>query len=164
MTPACRRIYNIHSLSHYSTHPSLLSRATRLVASTQTTSLKASITRTQGRSFTASTDPKASRNPAEHVVVLGGGITGLATAFHLSRRIPQAEITLVESQGRIGGWIRSERVEFGLGKGHMVLEAGPRTLRPRSQALLELVRAHPAHYETTTHPLDRSTSLASNPT
>jgi len=164
MTSACHRIYNTRSLSHYLTHSSPLSRPTRLVASTQRTSPKSSITRNQGRSFVNSTYPDSFKNPTEHVVVLGGGITGLATAFHLSRRIPQAKITLVENQDRVGGWMRSERIELGSGKGHMVLEAGPRTLRPRSQALLELVRPHFPCYETTSNPSNRSTSLASNPT
>jgi len=164
MTPACHRTHNIRSLSHYLIRSSPLSRATHHVASTQTTGVKPSITRNQGRSFATSTDPEAPRDPTKHVVVLGGGITGLATAFHLSRRIPQAEITLVDSQDRVGGWIRSERVELGHGKGHMVLEAGPRTLRPRSQALLELVRPNSPRYETNSKPSNRSTSLVSNPT
>ena len=153
MTPACHRIYNIRSLSRYLTHSPPIFRATCLVASTQTTSLKWSTARTQGRSFTDSTGPEAPRNPTEHVVVLGGGITGLATAFHLSRRIPQAKITLIENQDRVGGWIRSERVELGPGKGHIVLEAGPRTLRPHSQALLELVHPHSPRYEITSNTL-----------
>lgn len=164
MTPACHKVYDTHSLSHYLTSPPPLSRATRVFASPQTTSLKLSVSRSQRRTFVNSTGSKASKNPTEHVVVLGGGITGLATAFHLTRRIPQAKITLVENQDRVGGWIRSERVELGPGKGHMVLEAGPRTLRPSSQALLELVRPHFPRHKTTSNASNRSTSLASNPT
>jgi hypothetical protein len=158
MTPACHSTYNIRPLFHYLIHSSPLSRATH------TTGVKSSITRNQGQSFANFTGPEAPRDPAEHVVVLGAGITGLATAFHLSRRIPQAEITLVENQDRVGGWMRSERVELGQGKGHMVLEAGPRTLLPRSQALLELVRPTSPCYETNSNPSTRSTSLVSNPT
>ena len=162
MTSACYSTHNIRSSSHYLIHSSPRSRATHRVASTQTTSVNSSITRSQGRSFAISSDPGAPREPNEHVVVLGGGITGLATAFHLSRRIPQAEITLVENQDRVGGWMKSERIELGQGKGHMVLEAGPRTLLPRSQALLELVRPHSHLHETDSNPSNRSTSLASN--
>ena len=158
MTSACHSTHNIRSLSHYLIHSSPRSRAT------QTTRFQSSITRSQGRSFAISSDPGALRDPNEHVVVLGGGITGLATAFHLSRRIPQAKITLVENQDRVGGWMRSERVELGQGKGHMVLEAGPRTLLPRSQALLELVRPHSRCHETDSNLSNRSISLASNPT
>src|SRR5258706_4684794 len=164
MTSACHSIHNIRSLSHHLIHSAPRSHATFRVASTQTTSVKSSITRTQGRSLAISTDSGAHKDPNEHVVVLGGGISGLATAFHLSRRIPQAKITLVENQDRVGGWMQSERVELGQGKGHMVLEAGPRTLLPRSQALLELVRPQSRRHETDSNPSNRSTSLASNPT
>jgi NADPH-dependent 2,4-dienoyl-CoA reductase/sulfur reductase-like enzyme len=164
MTPACHRFYNRRSVSHFLTLSSPRSPSTRLVASTQTTSFNSSITGTQRRFSANSTDHVAPRNPAEHVVVLGGGITGLAAAFYLTRCIPQARITLIEHQDRVGGWVRSERIEMGPGKGHMVLEAGPRTLRPRSQALLELVRPHSFRYETTSNPSDRSTSLDSNAT
>ena len=164
MTPACHSTHNIRFFSHYFIHAYPRSRATHHVASTRTTSVKSLITRTHGRTFANYTGPEAPRDPNEHVVVLGGGITGLTTAFHLSRRIPQAKITLVENQDRVGGWMQSERVELGQGKGHIVLEAGPRTLLPRSQALLELVRPRPRRYETDSNPSNRSISLASNPT
>jgi oxygen-dependent protoporphyrinogen oxidase len=77
-----------------------------------------------------------------HIAVLGGGLTGLVAAFHLSRRFPAAQITLLERENRLGGWVRSERVSVRDGSttlGSVVLEAGPRTLRPNSKALLELV-------------------------
>ena len=47
----------------------------------------------------------------QHVVVLGGGITGLSAAFYLARKHPTVQITLVEKSSRFGGWVRSERVE-----------------------------------------------------
>jgi oxygen-dependent protoporphyrinogen oxidase len=72
--------------------------------------------------------------------VLGGGISGLATAFHLARRIPTsypAKIILIEKSNRLGGWIQSDNVDV---QGNsVVLESGPRTLRPRSLEMLELV-------------------------
>lgn len=73
----------------------------------------------------------------QHFVVLGGGITGLSSAFHLSRRFPDARITIVEKEDRLGGWIKSERVSVHTSS--IVLEAGPRTLRPVDKAILELV-------------------------
>lgn len=78
-----------------------------------------------------------------HIAILGGGITGLSSAFYLSRRFPNSLITLLEKSSRLGGWIRSERVQVQDGNGtpaSVVLEYGPRTLRPNSKALLELVR------------------------
>ena len=78
-----------------------------------------------------------------HVVILGGGITGLSAAFHLACKQPNVQITLVEKSARFGGWIRSERVEVhdaDGNRGNVLLEAGPRTIRPNSKSILELVR------------------------
>lgn len=83
----------------------------------------------------------SSRN--HHVVVLGGGITGLSVAFYLARKHPTVQITLVEKNIRFGGWVRSERVEVrdNLGnRARVLLEAGPRTIRPNAKSILELVR------------------------
>ncbi|EPQ52278.1 Protoporphyrinogen oxidase [Gloeophyllum trabeum ATCC 11539] len=80
--------------------------------------------------------------PPTHIAILGGGLTGLSAAFHLARRFPSTPITLLEKEHRFGGWVRSERVEVADGQRRresMVLEAGPRTLRPRSMAVLELI-------------------------
>ncbi|KAF8531090.1 hypothetical protein JB92DRAFT_2692891 [Gautieria morchelliformis] len=78
------------------------------------------------------------------VTILGGGITGLSAAFHLSRKFPSTRITLLEKSNRLGGWVHSKRVQFDIPGGDIgsaVLELGPRTLRPQSKALLEM-----AHY------------------
>lgn len=80
--------------------------------------------------------------PPSHIAILGGGLTGLSSAFHLSRRFPSASITLVEKEPRFGGWVRSERVRVKDKQGNVasfVLEAGPRTLRPNAKSVLELV-------------------------
>jgi protoporphyrinogen/coproporphyrinogen III oxidase len=78
-----------------------------------------------------------------HVVILGGGITGLSAAFHLARKHPTVQITLIEKSARFGGWVRSERVDVRDShgnRGSLILEAGPRTIRPNSKSILELVR------------------------
>jgi protoporphyrinogen/coproporphyrinogen III oxidase len=78
-----------------------------------------------------------------HIAVLGGGITGLSSVFHLSRRFPGAFITLFEKNSSLGGWVSSERVEVRDANGNsaeIVLESGPRTLRPNAKSILELVR------------------------
>lgn len=80
--------------------------------------------------------------PPSHIAILGGGLSGLSSAFHLSRRYPKSLITLLEKQPRYGGWARSERVDIKDQLGNtasVVLEAGPRTLRPNAKSLLELV-------------------------
>jgi hypothetical protein len=57
------------------------------------------------------------------------------------------QITLVEKSTRFGGWVRSERVEVcdsHGNRGRVLLEAGPRTIRPNAKSILELVRRVPA--------------------
>ena len=73
------------------------------------------------------------------VAVLGGGITGLATAFELSRKLPDAKITIYEAAKKLGGWMDSEIVP--VGDGEVVFEWGPRTLRhtPEGGATVHLV-------------------------
>ncbi|KAI8906531.1 Protoporphyrinogen oxidase [Powellomyces hirtus] len=70
-------------------------------------------------------------------VVLGGGITGLSTAWHLSRLAPKAsKITLVEKTSHLGGWVHT-KLQHG-----QIFELGPRTLRPvgdAGRATLEMV-------------------------
>lgn len=74
----------------------------------------------------------ASTSKAHHeasdIAVLGGGITGLASAHYLSRSLPDAKITLFEASSRLGGWLHSKSVD--VGTGNVVFEQGPRNLRP----------------------------------
>jgi oxygen-dependent protoporphyrinogen oxidase len=65
---------------------------------------------------------------ATDIAVLGGGITGLASAYYLSRSLPHAKITLLEASSRLGGWLHSQSVD--VGTGNVVFEQGPRNLRP----------------------------------
>lgn len=76
-------------------------------------------------------------------MILGGGITGLSAAYHLSRGSKDTRITLLESSTRLGGWLDSDRVDVHSAESSasLVLEAGPRTLRPNSKAMMELVRS-----------------------
>src|SRR5689334_1812372 len=37
------------------------------------------------------------------VAVIGGGISGLAAAYRLTQLLPQAELSLFEASGRLGG-------------------------------------------------------------
>uniref|UniRef100_I3M7X4 Amine oxidase n=1 Tax=Ictidomys tridecemlineatus TaxID=43179 RepID=I3M7X4_ICTTR len=59
------------------------------------------------------------------VVVLGGGISGLAASYHLSQAPRPPKVVLVEGSKRLGGWIRSIR-----GPGGAIFELGPRGIRP----------------------------------
>ncbi|XP_044527899.1 protoporphyrinogen oxidase isoform X2 [Gracilinanus agilis] len=62
------------------------------------------------------------------VVVLGGGISGLAACYHLSRAPRSPKVVLIEASQRLGGWIRSVRREDGA-----VFELGPRGIRPAGE-------------------------------
>jgi oxygen-dependent protoporphyrinogen oxidase len=81
------------------------------------------------------------------VAVLGGGISGLTTAYYLSKLLPQgAKIVLLEGSHRLGGWLESNRVNPGhhglsqqfpsssdaemTDETKVLFESGPRTLRP----------------------------------
>ncbi|MBI2742842.1 MAG: protoporphyrinogen oxidase [Chlamydiales bacterium] len=67
------------------------------------------------------------------VIVLGGGISGLAAAWYLSQTC-ECEITLIEKQPRIGGFLRTD-VHDGF-----QFEKGPRIFKTsRSEALLRLI-------------------------
>ena len=62
------------------------------------------------------------------IAVLGGGITGLTSAFTLSRSLPQDayRIVLIESQSRLGGHVHSNREP----STSALYEWGPRSIRP----------------------------------
>ena len=72
--------------------------------------------------------PSNTDHEATDIAVLGGGITGLATAYYITKSLPNAKVTLFEASSRLGGWLDSQSVDVGTGK--VVFEQGPRTLRP----------------------------------
>ncbi len=61
------------------------------------------------------------------IVVVGGGIAGLAAARRLETLAPEAEIVLVEKEERLGGKIRTEHV------GELVIEAAPDSFLSRKE-------------------------------
>ena len=63
------------------------------------------------------------------IVVLGGGISGLAAAWRVATSVQGANVTLLEGGERTGGWIRSYRSSNGA-----ILEAGPRSIRVTGNA------------------------------
>ncbi len=73
-----------------------------------------------------------------HILVVGGGISGLTAAYQLQRLARQSQthfkITLVESDRRLGGKILTDRTD------NMVIEAGPDSFLSSKPAALELCR------------------------
>ena len=74
---------------------------------------------------------------------VGGGISGLASAWHLTRVLPPSTpITVFEASSRTGGWVKSVRVQRP--GGSVLVETGPHLLRVNAAsgyAGLELVKA-----------------------
>ncbi|KAF2227917.1 hypothetical protein BDZ85DRAFT_255101 [Elsinoe ampelina] len=74
----------------------------------------------------------------EDVAIIGGGITGLACAYYVTKHYPAAKITLYEKSPRFGGWLLSERIPVDDEGGTVLFEAGPRSLRPLGNGALAL--------------------------
>ncbi|CAK7217691.1 oxygen-dependent protoporphyrinogen oxidase [Sporothrix eucalyptigena] len=87
--------------------------------------------------------------PPKRVAVVGGGLTGLATAHYLSYLLPAtSQIVLYEGSGRTGGWIDSGKAEGTeeLPLEEATFEGGARMVAPQRSAvrfddllLLELI-------------------------
>ncbi len=69
------------------------------------------------------------------VVVVGGGISGLATAYFLNKSAPELSITVVEKDERLGGKIQTERAQG------CVIEAGPDAMLTQKPWALDLCKA-----------------------
>ncbi len=67
------------------------------------------------------------------VVVVGGGISGLACAYFLTRKDPSASVSLLEP-GPLGGVVRTERT------GGFVIESGPDSFISQKPAGLQLCK------------------------
>lgn len=66
------------------------------------------------------------------IVIIGGGISGLSTAYYLAKGGYGS--TIVESRGRLGGVIQTEHVDG------CIIEAGPDSFLSAKPAALELIR------------------------
>src|SRR5688500_9795954 len=71
-------------------------------------------------------------SPKPDVLVIGGGITGLAAAYELSRRGRRPLV--LEAAPRAGGLIRTERAQG------FTIEAGPDSVLASKPAALDLAR------------------------
>src|SRR5215218_6658566 len=67
-----------------------------------------------------------------HVVIIGGGISGLAAAHRLTELNPSAQVTILEASSRLGGTIQTEH------RDGFLLERGPDSFiseKPQALAL-----------------------------
>ena len=69
-----------------------------------------------------------------HVVIIGGGIAGLAAMEQLSTESPALRVTLLEARERVGGHIRTDREEG------FIMEAGPDVFLAAKPAAVALCR------------------------
>lgn len=70
------------------------------------------------------------------IVIIGGGIAGLSAAYYATKKLPDAQITLLESSDRWGGKITTDRANFD--DGQFIIEGGPDTFlatKPYATAL-----------------------------
>ncbi len=69
----------------------------------------------------------------QRIIVIGAGITGLATAWYLKKRFGgEAQVTVLEQSHRAGGWIQTSFREG------FLFEQGPRSCRPKGKGFYTL--------------------------
>ncbi|KAG0329073.1 hypothetical protein BG000_000214 [Podila horticola] len=104
-------------------------------------------------------------SPRTHIAILGGGISGLSTAWYLSKAAPATvSISLIEAANRTGGWLHSDRVQDPRHpESSILLERGPRSLRPQGISglnTLELVKT--LHLDSQLEPVPKTSPAAKN--
>ncbi|KAK8246866.1 hypothetical protein IWZ00DRAFT_495902 [Phyllosticta capitalensis] len=93
------------------------------------------------------TNETRAESTVRSIAVLGGGITGLATALFANQKFPGAKISLFEASDRVGGVIESLKINASGGR-EIICETGPRTLRantPRAIVTIDLINSLRKH-------------------
>ena len=57
---------------------------------------------------------------SQNFAVIGAGISGLSTAFYLSRSFPKCSVTVFEKNNHVGGWLNTQN--------HAISQAHSRTI------------------------------------
>ncbi|ROV97589.1 hypothetical protein VSDG_04576 [Cytospora chrysosperma] len=114
--------------THYSSFAPATATTARAILSTHSGHSRGSAASRSYATVSNSSSPK-------DIAVLGGGLTGLTTAYYLTRFHPEAKITLYESDARLGGWIDTEQIEVKTAEGEAAtisFERGARAVTPQS--------------------------------
>jgi len=74
-------------------------------------------------------------DPSRQVVIIGGGITGLAAAHRLRELDPRVQVTLIEASSRLGGVVDTQHVDG------FIVERGPDNFITNVPMALDLCRA-----------------------
>ncbi|UTT90370.1 hypothetical protein NDA17_005684 [Ustilago hordei] len=113
----------------------------------------ASLVHSRSRPLSTSTRLLAAASTGKkRMAVLGGGISGLTSAYRLAQQLPKDryDVVLFEHQDRLGGWIQSERIALqatgaaASSSTTALIEKGPRSIRPAGYSglmMLDLVRS-----------------------
>ena len=76
-----------------------------------------------------------------HVVIVGGGIAGLSTAWYLQQQPTQPlSITILEQSDRIGGKLRTDMVQLPDATEPLIIEGGPDSFIIQKPWALQLCR------------------------
>ncbi|MCL1631634.1 protoporphyrinogen oxidase [Sporolactobacillus sp. CPB3-1] len=71
----------------------------------------------------------------QKVIIIGAGISGLATACYMKQKLPKVQITVLEASDRIGGKIKT------IHRDGFIIECGPEGFLTRKPALTQLIKA-----------------------
>ncbi|KAK4048021.1 oxygen-dependent protoporphyrinogen oxidase [Microbotryomycetes sp. JL201] len=85
---------------------------------------------------TSQTRAQAHEPPERTVAIIGGGLSGLASAYYIVKGLPRSSrqrtrIVVYEKTGRVGGWCHTVNMDA---EAQVVFETGPRSIRPSGAA------------------------------
>lgn len=80
---------------------------------------------------------KSSHQNPPSVAVIGGGISGLSAAWQIQRQAPHLQLTIIESEPRLGGKVVTARLAVD-GAGDAIIDGGPESFITRKREAWDL--------------------------